>query len=165
MTTNVRSQKKPSDDMELPFPKPPEPPSAARFPSWEEVVQMDREQATAPPRRRLLDLFDGILGDLTPLLADYSRHPEKYGAETHDLLERLRSGSISLEQLSTSERRLLNLATYDFAQATPPKKQKQSQAARAASKGETRAAKKKEPGPRPGIDVPVTELPAYWWLQ
>lgn len=146
-----------------------EPLSPLRFPTFAELVEEDRaKQETSSVSRKLNGLFDGMLGDVTPLLADYQEHPEKYGKETHNLLEQLMSGSTSVAQLTTTERRLLNLATFDFFQQTPSKP-KERQTAAPPARGAGRAARKvresKRPGPRPGIDVPETELPAYWWLR
>jgi hypothetical protein len=152
--------------------------SPPTFPTFQQLVEADRESLSAPaPTRVLNDLFDGILGTLEPLLADFQEHPEKYSQETHELLGQLTHGSKSLEQLTAHERRLLNLATLDFYSATPPKKPepivKQAEAEPEEDEAtdeldeeaeERRASKDKGRGPIPGVDVPVTELPAYWWL-
>lgn len=144
----------------------PEPPT---FPSFKELVELDRMEQLQPQQsRRLLDLFDGTLGDPTPLVEDFRAHPEKYGNESHEFLEQLASGTKSVKHLSTNERRLLNLATFDYHQALPPKKPSpiQRAAAAASPKGQVkqRVRRAQKPKPRPGIDVPVTELPAYWWM-
>jgi len=151
----------------IPSLQPPEPP---RFPSFNELVSMDREEQLQPKKsRRLLDLFDGTLGDPTLLAEDFRRHPEKYGKESHEFLEQLASGTKSVEHLNEHERRLLNLATFDYHQAPAPKKTDPIQRAAAASSkngtGRRRVRRANRPKPRPGIDVPVTELPAYWWMQ
>lgn len=92
------------------------------LPTIAEIAEKERLQTPSPRRQPRNDLFDGILGTLDPLLADYQEHPDKYGPETHELLEQLMHGNISLEQLSTTERALLNRATFDYVQV-PPKKQ------------------------------------------
>lgn len=176
MSTKQSSQHTPSETMaplSLPAIEPPSPP---QFPTFQQLVELDREslqRTLAAPPRRLNDLFDGILGDLAPLLADYQTNPEKYGEETHELLEQLTHGSKLLEQLSANERVLLNRATFDFYQAVPPKKPvplvKQAEAKDPADElegAESEGADAEKPeAPVPGVDVPVTELPAYWWLQ
>lgn len=169
MTTNERSLSKLSIATAPKSLPPLEPPPPPHFPTLEEVVQLASEEVYQRPARRALGLFDGLLGDPTPMLEDFSRHPERYGAEGHDLLGRLLSGSTSLKQLSDEERRILDLATFDFMQNPQPQGQtKQAQALKPMTSSvetpkELRAKLEKQK-PRPGVDVPVTELPAYWWL-
>ncbi len=172
------SQDRPSESTEA-FSLPEiEPLQPLRFPTFQQLVEEDRAaQSKTPAARPLNDLFSGMLGTLEPLLADYLAHPEKYGRETHDLLEQLTHGSKSLEQLTPSERRLLNLATYDFFQAVPQKKEPPLVKEAAPTDPEETAEETEVEddsgaegdaggsGPVPGVDVPVTELPAYWWLR
>jgi hypothetical protein len=156
--------------LSLPEIKPTLPP---HFPTFEELVEQDLLQQTTPaPKRKLLDLFDGILGDLSLLLTDFQEHPEKYGEEVHDLLEQLTRGSKSLEQLSASDRRLLNYAVFDFMQDSGPKPEvkkprklptrklvtKSKAKRRAARSLRKSASKTRKPGPA------TSELPAFWWL-
>jgi hypothetical protein len=169
MTTRKRTSKsKPEGTSleELPALSPPQPPT---FPSFKELVELDTTEQLQPQKsRRLLDLFDGTLGDLTPLLEDFRRSPEKYGNESQSLLEQLESGNKSVGQLNSHERRLLNLATFDYHQAPSPKRPNPVQRAAASSAGTTtrkqRLKHRKTEKPRPGVDIPVTELPAYWWM-
>lgn len=177
MSTKKSSQLTPSEITALPSLPVIEPPSPPLFPTFQQLVDQERESLLTTPGRpkKLNDLFDGMLGDLAPLLADFQEHPEKYGEEVHELLGQLTLGSKSLEQLSESERRLLNLATFDFYQAVPKKAPeplvKEAEAELdgdidEASDEEARAktdAEKTE-APIPGVDVPETELPPYWWL-
>jgi hypothetical protein len=196
MSTKQSSPLKPSVDTELPSLPKIERLSPLQFPTFQQLVEEDRasqQVASSPTPKKLNDLFDGMLGDLTPLLTDYQDHPEKYGAETHDLLEQLTHGSKSLEQLSTMERTLLNRATFDFFQAVPKKPEvptapaveekddvldELEKTAEAELDGDTDmlrddeanefagiADAKKPEAPIPGVDVPTTELPAYWWLR
>ena len=148
-----------------------QPQEAPRFPTFQELVDLDATTSKETESRRLSDLFDGTLGDQTRLVDDFQRHQEKYGEECHDLLQRLASGNLSVEQLSQNDRRLLNLATFDFHQAAPPKKaptiKKPGTSMQAKPRRRTglfNKARVQTQKPRPGIDVPVTELPAYWWL-
>ncbi len=184
MSTKKSSLPKPFEGMEaLSLPKI-EPLSPLRFPTFQELVEADlatsRSPTSATPSKKLNDLFDGTLGTLDPLLADYQTTPEKYGVETHALLEQLIHGTKSLEQLSTTERRLLNLATLDFHSAYKPKPEQPRlpphQLAEEEADADTEdreyeeektahADTKKPEAPVPGVDVPATELPAYWWLQ
>lgn len=148
---------------------PPEPP---QFPSFKELVELDRAEQLQPQKtRRLSDLFDGTLGDPTLLVADFQRHPEKYGEESQEFLGQLASGTKSIKHLTSHERHLLNLATFDYYQ-TPTPKPKVTTAQRAATKLTGKPTRRKrirrkvqKPKPRPGVDVPVTELPVYWWMQ
>lgn len=175
MTTKPPSPSKPSSEFLREYLPELEAPSFPKFPTFAELVEAEQKSPPTTAPKKLNDLFDGILGDLTPLLSDYARCPEKYGEETHPLLEQLTSGSKSLEQLSENERRILNLATFDFYQVDPPKKEaarpplvKESSAKDGLELEEELRDEEPEtqgPGPRPGIDVPETELPAYWWLR
>lgn len=180
MSTKPKWPHEQSEITALPFPPKIEPLSPLTFPTFQQLVEVDRASLPATlsaPPRKLNDLFDGILGTLDPLLADFQASPEKYGEETHALLEQLILGSKSLEQLSENERRLLNLATFDFYQTPKPTPAAPLVKEAAAEDDEElvdeldeeveerRAAKNdRGQGPVPGVDVPVTELPAYWWL-
>lgn len=177
MSTKPKWPREQSEITALPSLPALEPPSPPTFPTFQQLVEADR--ASPPPTssaQKLNDLFDGILGTLAPLLADFQASPERYGEETHELLGQLILGTKSLEQLSPNERRLLNLATFDFYQAPKPKPVEPLVKEAAVDEGEEltdeldeeaeeRAAENGEGrGPIPGVDVPVTELPAYWWL-
>jgi hypothetical protein len=168
MTTKQPLSEEPSTTTNLTSLQPPVAPPPPQFPTFSELVELEAQEQATPKMRRLTDLFDGTLGDPTLLVSDYQRNPEKYGDEVKGLLEQLMQGSKSVERLTTSERRLLNLATFDYFQAPPLKKE--PPVTHGSNKGKPRpqaprkAAPKREK-PRPGIDVPVTELPAYWWLQ
>ena len=163
MTTKLS----PTEDLSLtrldPLPEL-EPPAPLKFPTFQEVVDLEiQQQQMGTESRRLLDLFDGTLSDQTPLIDDFQRHPEKYGEETHELLGLLASGNKSVGHLTPHERRLLNLATLDFHQGpTQPKvpipaRQKATQKP---------ARMKNAPRPRSRINsVPDTQLPAFWWRQ
>jgi hypothetical protein len=145
---------------------------APQFPTFQELVDLEATTTRETGSRRLSDLFDGTLGDQTRLVEDFQRNPEKYGEECHGLLRRLESGSSSVDHLSPEDRRLLNLATFDFHQTAPPKKPattpKKSpvsmQAKPRQRTGRFNKVRVETQKPRPGIDVPVTELPVYWWL-
>lgn len=154
--------------------RPPEVPLPPSFPTLAEVVQeaeiAGRQQ---PMHRRLLDLYDGVVGDLSQLLEDYYQSPQKYGEQQGELLERLASGSASLTELSKSDRLVLNLAVIDYLASTPEKPVEQ---VKVANRAETRSEhedsdgdenyedydKSKEPETRAG-GVPDDELPAHWW--
>ncbi len=179
MSTKKSSPHALSETMELRSLPAIEPPSPPQFPTFQQLVEAATEsQPATGSSRKLNDLFDGMLGTLDPLLADYRETPEKYGEETHALLEQLTHGMTSLERLSTTERMLLNRATFDYYQSVPPKiEAPKPQPTESESELEKLAEYEEEvevtddapsetkgPGPVPGVDVPVTELPAYWWL-
>lgn len=160
-----------------------EPLSPLRFPTFQELLEKELEslsQISRTPSKPTNDLFAGMLGTLEPLLDDYQAHPEKYDSIAGALLEQLIHGMKSLEQLTTTERQLLNLATLDFfspvkPKAEPPRLQPAESTEEEADpdydeeqdEEEKRASAdaKKPEAPVPGVDIPVTELPAYWWLQ
>lgn len=183
MSIKPSSLLKPSETMELLSLPKLEPPSPLRFPTFQELLEEELANqppispTPSPPKN---DLFAGMLGTLDPLLADYQASPEKYDASAAELLEQLTHGSKSLEQLSTTERQLLNLATLDFFSTPKPKVEEPwpLSAEPAEEEADPRdeedqdeedarasADTKKPEAPVPGVDVPVTELPAYWWLQ
>ncbi len=162
MNTKESSQSKLSSDMELPYLKPLERLSPVTFPKFPTLEELVQQETQVPVPRKLTGIFDGFLSDLTPLIEDFSQHPKRYGAETHDLLERLRSGSTSIERLSTTERLLLDRATYDFFQA--PEAPRTAPLAQPST--EKVAARHYKPE-RPRIREPSThtdELPEFWWL-
>ena len=148
--------------MESGLMRPPEPLLPPVFPTLQElIVEQEIQQRTPPTRQRLLDLFDGILGDLAPLLEDFSLHPEKYGAAQTQLLEQLMSGSTSLEQLSTMDRSVLNLAVLDFNTPATPKPPAPAKTAAAEEPNDYEDEEPEEPLD----DFVETELPAHWWLR
>jgi hypothetical protein len=141
--------------------RPPEPLLPPVFPTLQELaIEQEIQQRTPPTRKRLLDLFDGTLGDLAPLLADFSLHPEKYGADQTQLLEQLASGSTSLEQLSPTDRLVLNLAVLDY---NAPIVQKTAAQSKKPATQESSDYNDEEPEDQLD-DFVETELPAHWWL-
>lgn len=153
------------------------PPDPPRFPTFSELVELDASTPIEMTRRGSTDLFDGFLGDVTPLLSDFQENPERYGEETHALLEQLMSGNTSIERLSATEKRLLSLATYDFFQSKPVKNREKQASKKQASAKPGRVYKAKtlnqlrresnksnKLGSERRRSVPETELPAYWWL-
>jgi hypothetical protein len=148
--------------MEMQSIRPPETLLPPVFPTLQElIVEQEIQQRTPPTRQRLLDLFDGTLGDLAPLLEDFNLHPEKYGAAQTLLLEQLTSGSTSLEQLSKSDRSVLNLAVLDFNAPAPVKL---AAPAKKPPAQEGSPYEDEEPE-EPFDDFVETELPAHWWLR
>ena len=147
-----------------------QPPIFPEFPTFQELVKQHEESSSETVSRRLSDLFDGTLGDQTRLVEDFQKYPEKYGEECRELLQRLESGSASVKHLNPNDRRLLNLATLDYHQSVPPKKSptpENSTAKESRPVQRVQRVKRQKPPierPRPGLDVPVTELPVYWWL-
>lgn len=142
--------------------KPPEQLLPPAFPTMQELIlEQEILQRTPPNRQRLLDLFDGLLGDLAPLLEDFNLHPEKYGAAQTQLLEQLASGSISLEQLTKSDRSVLNLAVFDYTTPAAPKPPAVTKQAKLADEDDEDYDVEEPEGQ---LDIVETELPAHWWL-
>jgi hypothetical protein len=141
--------------------KPPEQLLPPAFPTMQELImEQEIQQRTPPSRQRLLDLFDGLLGDLAPLLEDFSLHPEKYGAAQAQLLEQLASGSMSLEQLTKNDRSVLNLAVFDYTTPAVPKPPAATKQAAAEEDDEDYDIEE----PEDQFDIVETELPTHWWL-
>lgn len=154
--------------------KPLEPLLPPVFPTLQELAMEQEIAARTPPtRQRLLDLFDGTLGDLAPLLEDFSLHPEKYGADQTQLLQQLESGSTSLELLNPNQRLVLNLAVLDFNSPVPfvesPQLPKTASGSSSdedeeySTEEESEEYKHKEPEAQ-SDEMPETELPTHWWL-
>jgi hypothetical protein len=141
-----------------------------KFPKWDEIVDKKTFEVLIPhelgeaPKPQ--GLFSALLKDHVEILAtDAIEEPEKYNPEAVELLNEMLGGKKSPQSLTDSERRLLDQATLDFATYTPRK-----QAVPAPSRAlPARAAKETESTedaePIPGVDVPVTEAPAFWWLR
>lgn len=155
---NEPRPKSSSPDTELPFLKPLEPPTFPSFPTMEELATRQVEEQ----KRKETGLFDGLLGgNVGALYEDWIRHPDKYERKTSELLTHLVSGSRSLKELTPEERRLLDSAVVTYAQAPALR-----QAPRRAVSQPKRAGKRaKRAEPVPGRDVPITEMPPYWWVR
>lgn len=170
MTTKQSQHYKLLKELGLDSMKPLEPPLPPVFPTLQELVTEQEIAARTPStRHRLLDLFDGTLGDLAPLLEDFSLHPEKYGVDQTQLLEQLASGSTSLELLNPSQRLVLNLAVLDFNCPVPNVEPVQQKTASKQDNDEDEVEeneehKSEESEAQPG-EVPETELPTHWWLR
>lgn len=172
MNTKLSAQNRLSPELQLPDVSPQGPPLPPSFPTVEELVRQAQEAEKEPRLSHvLLDLFDGVVGDLPTLLEDYFRCPQKYGEDQAQLLELLASGTVSLKQLSKSDRLVLNLAVLDFMSQDPvPEK---PSVLKPSDKKEPESGeddfdeedydKSEEPRTRSGV-TPETELSAHWWL-
>jgi hypothetical protein len=151
-------QKSSSPDTELPFLRPLEPPTFPSFPTLKEMAE-ERERAQ---KREETGLFDGLLGgNVGALYEDWIRHPDKYERRTSELLTQLASGSRSLKELTPEERRLLDSAVVAYAQAPALRRAPR----RALSQPKQARKRTKRVEPVPGRDVPITEMPPYWWVR
>ncbi len=126
------------------------------FPNLFELASEDRQSQKVVSRQR--GLFEELLGRPEALFIDSLEFPEKYEEQTSRLLRSLVSGERRLEDVTAEEMALLDRATVDFASAPPPAK-KVEQRRTAAPRREAAVA-----GPVAGEDVPLTELPPFWWL-
>lgn len=142
--------------------------SPLSFPKFHELVnpktfEVARETGPAVSSQPQ-GLFNGLLrDDFTVLYQDATENPGKYDEQTLGLLMQLVQGATKVRELTESERRLLDKATIDFASYVPPKPPPRKE-----PPAPTRASSDKTPvsaPPIPGIDVPETDTPAYWWLQ
>lgn len=154
--------------LELPFLKPLSSPSFQKFPTLYELA--NETQQTQRPRE--VGLFEGLLGNPAVLYEDVLKSPGKYDERVSQVLAELTSGSKNLSALSTEERGLLDQAVLDYSQVSrkpvTPTPRASVSSSTSKEKAPTRARKSrrtKAEEPRPGIDVPVTELPAFWWLR
>lgn len=149
----------------LPKPEAPLPPV---FPMLAAQLKTLEESALTPSARRpVADIFDGLLGDLGPILEDFSLYPQKYGALQSQLLERLASGSTSLMQLTPSEKQFLNLAVYDYAGPNPVDLPTPKEAPLLEEKTEVPdelAEEEQELETEKSEALRDAELPTFWWV-
>ena len=143
--------------------------TAYQFPKFDSIVDpktfellVPHEVAEAP---RPQGLFEALLKDHVEILAsDAIEEPEKYNPQVISILREMLDGKKSSKSLTASERRLLDQATLDFATYTAPKPVVQPP--RKELPARVKQEESSEEGtPVPGIDVPITEAPAYWWLK
>lgn len=99
------------------------------------------------------------------LATDALEGPEKYNAQAVVLLNEMLDGKKSTKSLTDEERRLLDQATLDFATYTPPKQAAPLPARALPARVARESEGTEDAEPTPGVDVPVTEAPAYWWLR
>jgi hypothetical protein len=140
-------------DSILPYPPP-------TFPLFKDLV-WQAERGKGPTNQRQ-GLFEALVGRVEPIYQDSLAHPEKFSEEALILLAEVISGSKSLVALSASDRRVLDLATIDFASATPTKKRPVPRAP--TPRPVDRESPSEPAGPVVGIDVPEGGEKAYWWL-
>lgn len=135
------------------------PPSSPKFPTFVELVELDR-QGVPPPKSP--GLFEALLGRPEPLYVDSVEHPEKYSPEVVALLSELVAGTKKVSALNPGEERLLDLATIDFATAAPEKPKAPPPTPVRRSGAEERVVHEQ---PIVGVDVPQEAQAPYWWLK
>jgi hypothetical protein len=134
-------------------------PSPPKFPSFAEVVKL--EEAPKEQKGRSSGLFDALIREVAPLYQETLEHPEKFTPEGTALVTELAAGTKRLATLTRTERELLDLATIDFAAATPKKKPRRAPPRPAPAPREPPKAEL----PIGGVDVPEGTQDAYWWLR
>jgi hypothetical protein len=138
-----------------------QPPSPPQFPAFMQLVELDREQAQAPPARSS-GLFEGLLGGRPEALyEDAMANPDKYSPEAQLLLADIVAGKVDPRLLSDEQRRLLDLATIDFATAKPKAPRRSPKAAPRPAAPPAAPLER----PTPGVDVPGEVPEPYWWLK
>jgi len=125
-------------------PKAPAPPAPPRFPTLEELLGLELEDAPTERRNGLLDALLG--GSPLPIYYDAQEHPEKYRPEDRELLETVVARGT--KEFSEEERRRLDHMVLTFATAERIK-----------------PLPHKPPAPKPQKrPLRQTELPSFWWL-
>lgn len=142
------------------------PPQPPKFPKFAELVDpktFEVAEVSGEPVRKETGLFYGLLGDdVRALHQDATENPDKYDDHTVGLLTQLVQGAKDVRALSRQERDLLDRATLSFASyVSPPKAPKVQRPV----VEKTAAEEPMDALPTPGIDVPETNAPAYWWLR
>jgi len=133
---------------------------APRFPSFAELVEIDRAGSVKPTKRE--GLFSALLTDPKILLLDLLDDPDKYEEGVSALVQDLVSGQKKLESLSGHEMDLLDRSVLDF---SAPKRNKPAPAH--VKVPEHKAAPKDEQDihDSPDIALPPEMANAYWWLK
>jgi len=131
-------------------------PSPPSLPSFVELARLD----STPPPPAGKGLFEALVGDTLPLYQDSVEHPDKFSSEGIALLAELAQGGKKVSELSPEDKRLLDLATIDFANALPKAKHLPLR---------RRAPPREKPtetsDPIRGVDTPEEAPTAYWWLK
>ena len=134
------------------------PESPPKFPSLVEVAELGGPPAE--PKEKSRGLFDALLGNVEALYQETVEHPDKFTPEAAALARELVAGGKRLDTLTAAERQVLDLATIDFAEATPKGKKPRPQRA------PTPLVEDRGPErPVGGVDVPEGAQEAYWWLK
>ncbi len=126
------------------------------FPTLLELAKEELSSVKSPPSSK--GLFEELLGSPEVLHQSATERPELYNEATRKLLIELVERRKKLPELSPEEKKLLNEATVEFAQA--PRARPAPQRTTATAPVEAVAVAR----PRMGEDIPVTEMPAFWWL-
>lgn len=141
---------------------------AYQFPKLNEIVDPVTMEVLLPSESpepvQPQGLFNGLMrGHVEILAQDILDHPERYSPEALTLVQQILERQKSLETLAPSERSVLDRATLDFATFVPPSVKHERKPPPPKPRVRTQVAAVEEPVP--GVDVPVTEMPAYWWLK
>lgn len=138
-----------------------------RFPKLDDLVDPKTFRLSTPedpsPPTRPQGLFEVVLQNHIDILAaDAEESGEKYNPQALPLIRDVAEGKKTLQSLSEPERTLLDQATLDFATYVPPKQEQP----RPVLKPRVESAPAEEDAdPTPGVDVPITEARAYWWVR
>jgi len=146
-------------------------PDFQRFPTVEELLDMKnphpflRLAEPPPPRPASFGLLQELLGGrLDVLVTDAALHPERYDADTKELLEELGDDMTKVQKLDITQQHILNRAVIDYAACKPkgtpaspkkpvPKKPTQTVLEKMEHGDE------EDPGKEPG-----GVMSSYWWL-
>jgi len=150
-------------------------PDFQRFPTVEELLDVQnphpflRLAPSPPPRPASFGLLQELLGGrLDVLVTDAALHPDRYDADTKELLQALGDDATKMQKLDPTEQQILNRAVIDYAafkpRAAPPPP-------RPAPKPKQTVLEKMEYGDEederePGKEEqgPGNVLSKYWWL-
>jgi hypothetical protein len=145
---------------------PPSFPNFPKFPTLKDCARLAGEEEQQRLERKPDGIYENILGNPALLYNDLLKNPDRYEDGVQELLSRLIMGA-GTSELEEEERALLSRATLQYVSTDPPKPPR-PEGKSTASKKPPRA-KASEPSPRkkrprPGKDVPVTEMRPFWWL-
>ena len=137
-------------------------PDFLRFPTVEELVAQQCEDASRTPSVQSSGLFQALLqSHPEPLFEDATEHPDKYDEKVLPLLRDLIS---TRRSPTTTERQLLDAAMFDFSRtpAAPPAPPKPVQQAKQPRRQlETDVA---DEMPEQEFGIPKGSPQPFWWL-
>lgn len=149
-------------------------PPAPRFPSFAELVELDREQQATPRSTKQEGLFLNLLRDPRILYAALLDAPDAYEEGVAELLLELITGQKTNSSLTEEQLNLLDRATLEFNQHSHKEPQSLQQKVAPVEKPESADSEEEReieyhesgsslPHTGPTIPMPEEEPATHWW--